>query len=148
LACPIWWIRTISVPQLLDEYSTFMSRRDRAGRLIGAPSMVLPTGVTSWPAIGPFGLTEETEVWPGVGFTAAAIYYSAGARFADPALEQDGIKMAAAVAAQIWDVPSNGFRFDAPEAWHEDTTSLYRYPAYAQSLAVWDLLDAIQPIKA
>ena len=47
-------------------------------------------------------------------FNAAATYYQAGVRFGDSALEQDGIRMASAVATQIWDVPSNGFRFDAP----------------------------------
>jgi uncharacterized protein (DUF608 family) len=134
--------------QLVGEYSQFMSRRDGQGRLIGAPNMILPPGQTTWPLVGALGPYEETEVWAGSDFNAAATYYQAGARFGDPDLERDGIAMASAVATQIWDVPSNGFRFDAPEAWNEATTTLYRYPVYARPLAVWDVLNAIRPLKA
>jgi len=132
--------------QLTEEYSSFMGRTDQDARLLGAPNMALAPGVTTWPAVGQFGVEEETEVWSGTDYFVAATYYNAGKRFQDPTLEQDGIQIGSAVADQIWDVPGNGFAFDAPEAWHENTTSMYRYPAYARALAVWNLLDAISPV--
>jgi non-lysosomal glucosylceramidase len=46
----------------------------------------------------------------------------------------------------VWQTPTNGFGFDAPEAWHENTTSLYRYRAYARALSVWDDIESIKPL--
>ena len=39
------------------------------------------------------------------------------------------------------DVPGNGFAFDAPEAWHENTTSMYQLPGLPRALAVSEPLD-------
>ena len=129
--------------QLTDEYAPFLSKVDARGRLLGAPNMILPAGVKTWPDVGPFGLAEEPEVWSGTNYEVASTYYNAGVRFRDPLLEREGMDMARAIADQIWEVPGNGFAFDPPEAWNEDTTDLYRYPNYARAMSVWDLIEAI-----
>jgi hypothetical protein len=49
---------------------------------------------------------------------------------------------------QIWQIDDNGFAFDPPEAWgHDDTTEVYRYPAYARAMAIWELIDTIKPLR-
>ncbi|KHL05550.1 GH116 family glycosyl hydrolase, partial [Sinomonas humi] len=123
--------------QLTDYYSTFMSARDSSGNLIGAPNTTAPLG-TSAPA-------QPDEVWTGTNFEVASTYINAGKRFNDQALVNDGITMSSAISKQIWQTPSNGFAFDAPEAWHGDDPQKYRYPDYARALAVWDDIEALQP---
>jgi hypothetical protein len=133
--------------QLASYYSTFIGAVDSSGKLLGAPNMILPSGVSTYPYVGPFGTVEETEVWTGTNYEVASTYIDAGKRFHDPALVNDGVAMASAISNQIWQTPSNGFAFDAPEAWHQDTTSLYRYPACARPLAVWDDIESIRPLQ-
>ena len=128
--------------QLTNEFSSFMSNIDAQGRLLGAPNMILPADYVQ----GEFGQLEETEVWSGTNYEVASTYYNAGVQFRDPTLKQDGITMASAIATQIWQVPSNGFAFDPPEAWHDNTTALYRYPDYARPMSVWDDIEAISPL--
>jgi uncharacterized protein (DUF608 family) len=147
-----------SLPDLVDparyhlhlakHYTRFVGRRDPRGRLLGGFNMALPDGATTWPFLGPFGAFEETEIWPGTNGFAAATYYGAGLRFGDARLTSDALEMASAVAAQIWQIDDNGFVFDPPEAWgHDDTTEVYRYPAYARAMAIWELIDTIKPLR-
>jgi uncharacterized protein (DUF608 family) len=133
--------------QLANYYSSFEKAVDPSGNLLGAPNMILPSGVSTYPYVGPFGTVEETEVWTGTNYEVASTYINAGKRFRDPALVDDGVTMASAISNQVWQTPSNGFAFDAPEAWHQNTTSLYRYPAYARPLAAWDDLESIRPLQ-
>ncbi|MFK0287545.1 GH116 family glycosyl-hydrolase [Streptomyces sp. NPDC090499] len=134
--------------QLACTYSLFVSRTDAQGRLLGAPNMALPADVPSFPYVHPYlGTRFETEVWPSANYATAAAYYAAGRRFGDAALQQDGLEMAGAVATQIWQVPENGFQFDAPIGWNQARTDHYTYPAFESGLAAWEVLDAIQPVK-
>ena len=123
--------------QLTTYYGVFMGARDSSGNLIGAPNTAPPLG--SGAATG--------EVWTGVNYEVASAYVNAGKRFRDPSLVDDGITMSSAIAHQIWQTPGNGYAFDTPEAWHGDDPQKYRYPDYSRALAVWDDIDALQPIR-
>jgi hypothetical protein len=114
---------------------------------LGAPNFLFPTGLESPYRYFPL---EHSEVWTGTDYIAAGAYYSAGDRYQDPVLRQDGTQMAEAVAEQIWapSAQANGFAFDAPESWVDNDTTKFRYPAYTRPLAIWDLIDAIQPLPS
>jgi len=88
----------------------------------------------------------EQEVWPSVNYVMGATYYDAGQRFRDPRLRRQGIQLGAAVSTQIWRVEEKGFQFDAPLGWNQSRTDHYDYPAFESDLAVWDLINAIQPV--
>jgi uncharacterized protein (DUF608 family) len=134
--------------QLTGTYDLFVSRKDAQGRLLGAPNMALPSDVANFPYIySLLGPRFETEVWPSVNYATAAAYYVAGRRFSDGSLKRDGLELAEAVATQIWDVPENGFQFDAPIGWRLTRTDQYTYPAFESNLAVWEVLNAIQPVS-
>ena len=132
--------------QLTSTYSRFMALSDAQGRPLGAPDMIVGKGATEWPYIGIVGSVQEESVTTGVNFFVASTYVHAGDRFKDPLLHEDGLKMATAVAAQIWENDKNAFAFDAPESWQRDDASIYIYPAYERPLSVWDLLDNIRPL--
>jgi uncharacterized protein (DUF608 family) len=121
-----------------------MAHSDPQGRLLGAPDMIVGKGATEWPYIGIVGSVQEEQVTTGVNYFVASTYVRAGKRFNDSQLNQDGIKMATAVAAQIWQNDKNAFAFDAPESWQRDDASIYIYPAYERPLSIWDLLDNIK----
>jgi uncharacterized protein (DUF608 family) len=133
--------------QLKSTYSLFVSRRDAQGRLLGAPNMALPGDVTTFPYKGFLGYRDEQEVWPMANYAIGATYVNAGKRFDDPELTADGIEMGSAVANQIWQVESNGFQFDAPIGWNQSRSDHYTYPAFESDLAIWDLINAIQPVR-
>ncbi|MFJ3799086.1 GH116 family glycosyl-hydrolase [Streptomyces sp. NPDC090088] len=123
--------------QLTAYYDVFMRAHDSTGALVGAPNTAPPLG--SGAATG--------EVWTGSNYEVASTYINAGKRFHDPSLIDDGITMSSAISHQIWQTPSNGYAFDAPEAWHSDDPQKYRYPDYSRALAVWDDIDALHPIR-
>jgi hypothetical protein len=109
------------------------------------------TRTTEWPALGTvFFVTkprQEINVWTGTNYLTASVYRRAGTRFGKRQLSDRGVEMASAVATQAWETERNGFTFDTPEAWVRDDASRYTYPGYERPLAVWDILDAIQPVK-
>ena len=133
--------------QLKSTYALFVNRRDEAGRLLGAPNMALPADVSTFPYKGFLGFRDEQEVWPMANYVIAAAYVTAGKRFHDSELTADGIEMGSAVATQIWDVPENGFQFDAPIGWNQNRADHYTYPAFESDLASWEVLNAIQPVN-
>jgi uncharacterized protein (DUF608 family) len=133
--------------QLKATYPLFMGRRDAQGRLLGAPNMALPPDVSTFPYRGFLGFRDEQEVWPSVNYVIGASYYHAGKRFGDPELRADGIQMGSAVATQIWQVDGNGFQFDAPIGWNQDRTDHYTYPAFESDLGIWELINAIKPVR-
>ena len=153
---------TIDLPDLVDlahyreeltlHYDAFMAHRDKRGALVGPINMILPPGVTTWPLlINLFGMHaafQEPDVWSSTGYLAAATWYHAGERFADPQLKTEGIAMGVSVADQIWKYDDNGFAFDAPLGWKSYNPALYTYPGYSSPLAVWDVVDAIKPIES
>jgi len=79
------------------------------------------------------------------GYLAAATWYHAGERFADPHFKTEGIAMGVSVADQIWKYDENGFAFDTPLGWKSFNPALYTYPGYSSPLGVWDVMDAIKP---
>jgi non-lysosomal glucosylceramidase len=133
--------------QLKTQYPLFVVRRDAQGRLLGAPNMALPPDVPTFPYIGFAGPRQEQEVWPSVNYFIGATYYDAGQRFSDRDLRRQGIKLGSAVSTQIWQVEENGFQFDAPIAWNQSRTDHYDYPAFESNLAVWELINAIKPVR-
>ncbi|MFD5128935.1 GH116 family glycosyl-hydrolase [Streptomyces olindensis] len=136
--------------QLTKHYARFTAFRDAEGHMLGASTMVLPDGVTEWPALssilGVAAPRQETAVFTGTTYFAGATYLAAGARFRDAELREHGIDMASAVSTQVWLVDENGFAFDTPEAWSRTNAAQYSYPAYERALAVWDTLDAIESL--
>ncbi|MCZ0997509.1 GH116 family glycosyl-hydrolase [Streptomyces mirabilis] len=136
--------------QLTQHYARFTADRTADGRLLGARTMVLPDGVTEWPALssilGVAAPRQEVAVFTGTNYFAAATYLLAGARFHDTDLREHGVEMASAVSTQIWSEDENGFAFDAPEAYGPSNAAVYSYPAYERVLAVWDTLDAIESL--
>ncbi|MFI1736031.1 GH116 family glycosyl-hydrolase [Streptomyces acidicola] len=137
--------------QLTRHYHLFMAHRDSSGRLLGASNMAIPDGTTEWPIQSTVffvtKLRQEIQVWSGTNYLTASVYYNAGTRFGNRQLREHGVEMAAAATTQVWEVEANGFTFDTPEAWDRDDASRYAYPGYERPLAIWDALDAIQPLN-
>jgi hypothetical protein len=95
-------------------YPLFSGTTDAAGRLTGATNMGPPSSTDGFPLVGPTGAIYELNVWPGANYAAGATYYAAGKRFGNENLKQQGLTMAFALSAQIWDVRENGYGFNAP----------------------------------
>ena len=68
-------------------------------------------------------------------------------RFGDNGLRLFGLQLGAPVSLQIWDVADNGYAFNAPLQWNMTDAGKYIYPSFETDLAVWEVLDAIKPLK-
>jgi uncharacterized protein (DUF608 family) len=130
--------------ELVRNYES-LPRYDSNGKMLGAPMLVQPGQVESpvyrWLPI------ETSWVWPGTNFMAAADYYVTGKRSNNPELESDAVQLGTAVADQIWGDNNNGFAFDPPCGYLDNDPTVYAYPSYAHGAAIWDLINAIQPIQ-
>jgi uncharacterized protein (DUF608 family) len=142
-------------------YHRFVFRRDYAGRLLGGVT-VLPLGLPVAPTqdmtiynkecytleVCPtVPVYEPDAVFVGGNYFAGAEYIREGHTLHDPLLVQEGEQMAEAVATQVWQVPENGFAFDDPEWWEANDTSNSTFAAYKRPLAIWETLNAIQPLR-
>lgn len=123
------------------------SALDASGRPIGYPTMSLLAGESSYPYVGSLGLVYEQGVWPAVDEIAGTNFIRAANRFGDNALKVFGLQLGAAVSLQIWDVADNGYAFNAPIQRNMDDAGRYIYPSFETDLAVWELLEAIKPLK-
>ncbi|WP_055930212.1 GH116 family glycosyl-hydrolase [Agreia sp. Leaf283] len=129
-------------------YPLVSGKTDAAGRLTGAINMGLPAGSTQYPLVGTSGTIYEPNVWPGANYAAGATYFAAGERFGSDRLKQDGLTMASAVSAQIWDVRENGYEFNAPFQYDAVNPARYIYPSFENNLAIWQLIDVVRPDPA
>jgi uncharacterized protein (DUF608 family) len=123
------------------------SELDAGGRPIGYPTMSLPTGATDYPYVGSLGLVFEKGVWPAVNEIAGTNCIRAANRFGDNALRMFGLQLGTAVSLQIWEVAENGYAFNAPIQWNMTNAGEYIYPSFETDLAIWELLDAIKPLR-
>jgi non-lysosomal glucosylceramidase len=129
--------------ELTTTYPQFL-RHDAAGDPTGAPMLEEPGGLEAPDGYYP---PEVSFVIPGTNYMMAADYYQTGKRYYRPDLEADAVQLASAVATQVWLNDDNGFQFDSPFGYSDTDPTVYAYPAYSMALSIFDLMDAIKPIK-
>lgn len=110
----------------------------RGPRLVG-----LAEGVETYPLVGGQGLVYEPNVLPGAAYAAAANYVSAGRRFGDQELVDQGLSLAQSTAGQLWDTAANGYEFNTPYLYSEASPSRWIYPSFENNLSIWQLIDAL-----
>lgn len=96
-------------------------------------------------------LAELADVWPGTTFMATAAAVHIGRATGDDALIDKALKMSEAVSNQIFDEggrSTKGYAFGTPESWFVDETLICRYTGYARARAVWQLVDALDPLPS
>jgi uncharacterized protein (DUF608 family) len=128
--------------QVMDIY---LSLKDNAGRLTGAPCLLDPQLRTT-----PMSANEVElgECWVGSNYMLAAAAIRVGKKTDDRALAEKGLQLARIMASRTYGDPNDGFAFATPECWFVDADDIYRYPAYSRARAVWQVLDALAPIPA
>ena len=96
-------------------------------------------------------LAELADVWPGTTFMATAAAVHIGRATDDQALIDKALGMSEAVSNQIFDGggrSTKGYAFGTPESWFVDETLICRYTGYARARAVWQLVDALDPLPS
>jgi uncharacterized protein (DUF608 family) len=133
----------------------FLAFKDADGKPVGPPNM-LDEHLHHFPLIvSPLSVPIEIgEVLPGAAFMASAAAVHIGRHTGDKTLVAKALRMAEAVANQIYDdgATTKGFAFAAPESWFVDNNRICRFLAYARARAIWQLVDALKrlpdPAKA
>lgn len=78
---------------------------------------------------------------PMADYAFAAYQVSAGKTLGNDTLVQQGLKMGADVARDLWDNPDNHMEFNTPNTYGGTFGNLY--PGWEGNLAVWQIFDAI-----
>lgn len=119
-----------------QNHASKLLSKDGEGRLSGAAN---------------FGAVDAESgsgtVNTGSAYAGASDIYRTGVRAGDPELRRLAIKMGLGVANQSYYVDTNGFAFNVPNFYNGGNPESYTYPAYSQVMAVWDLMDAIKPLR-
>ncbi len=121
----------------LDQVLRF---RDPQGRLMGAPTIMLPDF-----SVYSSG-SEVNEILPGVVFYAAAGAYRIGKRFGDNNIMTKALQMGEGCAIRIYDDLDGGLAFNSPESWFINDSTVTRFPAYTRTRSVFSLYDAVSTI--
>lgn len=80
-------------------------------------------------------------------YSGASDIVRTGRRVGDRKLVRTGIKMGLGVAHQSYYELENSFPFNVPNFYNDENPTSYTYPAYSQVMAIWDLMDAIEPLR-
>ncbi|HVV75392.1 MAG TPA: GH116 family glycosyl-hydrolase [Mycobacteriales bacterium] len=131
--------RQHEVDQLQTAYPKLMHLKDSAGHEIGPP-LVVTNGGQPFPT--PCA-NEICEVWQGAAMFAAATYAGEGRRLHLPVLVRDGLRIAHVIEYQTTENTDNGYLFDPPESWYDDSTATYRSPEFNRSRAGIEVLDSL-----
>jgi uncharacterized protein (DUF608 family) len=131
---------------LMTTAAWFTPRLDAAtSEPTGAINLALAPTTPGYPLLGSMPVYEES-VWPGANWVSAAVSVGAARRFDEPALRQDAVGLATAVAHQAWFTEANGYAFNVPFQWGGTDVGDYIYPNFVTQGAVWLALDAVGPV--
>lgn len=136
--------RSLGLPDLVDPARMAAELRRHHAEFMATPPGTQFVGAPNFTAGGDL---QAEAVWSGTSFFTAGTWFEASKRFRNGDLRRAGLRLAKAVAREIWNDRRNGYEFNAPEGWQKGDTTRNRYPSYARALSIWEILNAIRPLR-